>query len=450
MAKLSRCCCPRREHAMSRRALLHGALAGGVAIGGFGRLFADDHAAAAKRNDKHVILVFMSGGPSQFETWDPKPGQPTGGPHISIPTSIPGVHFDEYMPNLARLASRMVTVRSMTSRNGDHDQGGYIAQTAYNPSAVVVPAPHWLSVCAHEKPATEPGLPSYVMLGRDNFGTMHVPGAGYLGAKYQALQCAGGGAGPQDLPKPSAESIAAFERREKLRRSFSDAFAAGRDKRLVETHDGAFAQVGNLLRSGDLFDVNEESQRDFDRYGDSQLGRDCLLARRLVERGVPFVRVQHPSGLVWDKHRRAFQSQRWLTTEFDTAVGALIDDLIDRDLWSRTLLVLMGEFGRTPEISGQGQPGRNHWTKCWSLSFGGCGLKEGLVIGSTNENGTDLKDRPVTIHDLFCTFYKTLDIDPHKELPFENRPMPFVEDKLGKPIAEVFSALANHSSCPAN
>lgn len=98
----------------------------------------------------------------------------------------------------------------------------------------------------------------------------------------------------------------------------------------------------------------------------------------------------------------------------------------------------MGEFGRTPEISGQGQPGRNHWTKCWSLSFGGCGSKEGLVIGSTNENGTDLKDRPVTIHDLFCTFYKTLNIDPHKELQFESRPIPFVEDKLGKPIAEVF------------
>lgn len=429
--------CSSHEHAFSRRALLQGALAGGAAFGGFGRLFAADQAVAAKRNDKRVILVFMSGGPSQFETWDPKPGQPTGGPHISIPTSISGVHFDEYMPNLARLANRMVTVRSMTSSNGDHDQGGYIAQTAYNPSAVVVPAPHWLSICAHEQPA-DPGLPSYVMLGRDNFGSLHVPGAGYLGAKYQALHCPGGGAGPQDLPKSSDEEIAAYERRESLRRSFSDAFAEGRNGRLIESHDGAFAQVGNLLRSGDLFNVEQESQSDFDRYGDSDLGRDCLLARRLVERGVPFVRVQHQSGLAWDKHRRAFQSQRWITTEFDTAVGALIDDLLDRGLWANTLLVLMGEFGRTPEISGQGQPGRNHWTKCWSLSFGGCGLQEGLVIGSTNENGTDLKDRPVTIHDLFCTFYQTLEINPHEELEFENRPIPFVEDKLGKPMEEAF------------
>lgn len=429
--------CTTHEHAFSRRALLQGALAGGVAFGGFGRLFAAEQAAAVKKNDKRVILVFMSGGPSQFETWDPKPGQPTGGPHCSIPTSIPGVHFDEYLPNLARLANRMITVRSMTSSNGDHDQGGYIAQTAYNPSTLVAPAPHWLSICAHEQPAADPGRPTYVMLGRDNFGSLHVPGAGYLGAKYQALHCPGGGAGPQDLPKPSEAEIAAFERREKLRRSFSDSFAAGRDTRLVESHDGAFAQVGNLLRSGDLFDVSQESPSDFDRYGDSQLGRDCLLARRLVERGVPFVRVQHQSGLAWDKHRRAFQSQRWISSEFDTAVGALIDDLIGRGLWTNTLLVLMGEFGRTPEILGQGQPGRNHWTKCWSLSFGGCGLKEGLVIGSTNDDGTELKDRPVTIHDLFCTFYKTLDINPHKELEFENRPIPFVEDKLGKALEEV-------------
>jgi hypothetical protein len=276
------------------------------------------------------------------------------------------------------------------------------------------------------------------MLGKDNFGSLHVPGSGFLGAAYQALLCPGGGAGPQDLPKTSAEEIAAFERRERLRRSFSDSFSEGRREDLVQSHDGAFEQVGRLLRSGDLFDVSQEPEEDFDRYGDSQLGRDCILARRLIERGVPFVRVQHQSGLAWDKHRRAFQSQRWITSEFDTAMGALIDDLIGRGLWQHTLLVLMGEFGRTPEILGQGQPGRNHWTKCWSLSFGGCGLKEGLVVGSTNENGTDLKDRPVTIHDLFCTFYKTLGIHPHKELEFEDRPIPLVENKLGKAIEEVF------------
>lgn len=429
--------CKPVEHAFSRRALLHGSLAGGLAFGGFGRLFAAEHAAAATQKDKRVILVFMSGGPSQFETWDPKPGAPTGGPHISIPTSISGVHFDEYMPNLARLANRMVTIRSMTSSNGDHDEGGYVAQTSYNPSTVTAPAPHWLSVCAHQQPADD-GLPSYVMLGKDNFGSLHVPGAGFLGAQYQGLNCPGGGQGPQDMPEPSEEALAEFTRRNALRKSIGDRFARGRAKTKINTHEGTFDQVERLLHSGQLFDLSQESAKVRDRYGDSNLGRDCLLAARLVEQGVPFVRVQHQSGLAWDKHRRAFQSQRWITSEFDTAVGALIDDLIDRGLWDHTLLVLMGEFGRTPTISGQGQPGRNHWTKCWSLSFGGCGLNEGLIIGSTNENGTELTDRPVTIHDLFCTFYKTIDINPYHEVYFEDRPIPFVEDKLGTPVKEVF------------
>jgi hypothetical protein len=430
--------CPSHEHVFSRRTLLHGAVAGGVAFGGFGRLFAGEHAAAARRNEKRVILLFMSGGPSQFETWDPKPGRPTGGPHMAIPTAIAGVWFDEYLPNLARLANRMVTIRSMTSTNGDHDQAGYIAQTSYNPSAAGAPAPHWLSICAHQRPAADAGLPSYVMLGRDNFGKLHVPGAGYLGAAHQPLYCPGGGAGPQDLPRSSAQEVAAFQRREQLRQSFSASFAQGRRHDLVAAHDGTFQRVGRLLQSGDLFDLSQESPRDLDRYGNNPFGRDCLLARRLVERGVPFVRVQHQSGLAWDKHRRAFQSQRHLSSEFDTAAGALIDDLIDRGLWQHTLVVLMGEFGRTPTIAGQGQPGRNHWTRCWSLALGGCGLKQGVVVGATNQDGTDLADRPVTIHDLFCTFYKALGIDPHHELEFEGRPIPFVEDKLGRPIDEIF------------
>lgn len=426
------------DHAFSRRALLQGAVTASACFGGFGRLFSADQAASAQRSGKKVVLIFMSGGPSQFETWDPKPGAPTGGPHLSIPTSLPGIQFDEFLPNLARLANRMITIRSMTSGNADHDQAGYIAQTSHNPSTVSAPAPHWLSVCAHEQPSANPLAPSYVMLGRDNFGKLHVPGAGYLGAALQGLHCPGNGAGPQDLPLASEEVLASYERREKLRLAAGREFSLGRDAALIAQHENAFAQVGRLLKNQGLFDLRAESPKDLQRYGASALGRDCLLARRLLEHGVPFVRVQHQAGLAWDKHRRAFQSQRWISAEFDAAVGALIDDIRERGLWQDTLVVLMGEFGRTPDLQGQGSPGRNHWTKCWSLAFGGCGLKEGLVIGKTNANGTELTDRPVTIHDLFCTFYQALGIEPHKELTFEERPIPFVEDKLGQPLREVF------------
>lgn len=429
--------CAGHEHSFSRRLFLQGGVAGGFAFGGFGRLFAADHAAQVAKQQKRVILVFMSGGPSQFETWDPKPGRPTGGPHLTTQTSLPGVHFDEFMPNLARLANKMAVIRSMTSPFGEHAEGCQYAQTATRPSPVVAPPPHWLSVCAHQLPASNSQLPSYVMLGQEN-GEFAAPLAGYLGAAYQPLLCPGGGLPPQDLPAASPETIAALAGREQLRDQISRRFAAQRDPDLVSAHDTAYQRMGDLLKARNLFDVAQESARDRDRYGPSKLGRDCLLARRLVEHGVPFVRVQHQNGLAWDKHRRAFESQRHITAEFDTAVGALIDDLIARGLWPHTLLVLMGEFGRTPEILGQGPPGRNHWTKSWSLSFGGCGLKEGVVIGSTNQDGTAVQDRPVTIPDLFCTFYQALGLNPHKELRFQGRPIPLVEDKLGKPMAEVF------------
>lgn len=424
------------EHVGSRRLFLQGAVLGGLAFGGFGRLFADDHRAAVARQQKHVILLWMSGGPSQFETWDPKPGAPTGGPHLAIPTSIPGVRFDEYMPNLARLAKHVAVVRSMTTTNVDHSTGSFLLQTGHEPSRVNAPMPHWLSVAAHQLPAASPNLPAFVAVNREQ-DALTSPGPGFLGARYQYLYSPGNGQPPEDLPRPGEVDLAAFRRREDLRTRLGRRFHDGQDPDKVGAHEAAFGQMGALLASSDIFDVSAEPARDRERYGDSRFGRDCLLARRLVEKGVSFVRVQHQNGLAWDKHRRAFESQRHITAEFDRAAGALIDDLRDRGLWARTLVVLMGEFGRTPEILGQGPPGRNHWAKSWSLSFGGCGVKEGVVVGATDAKGTAVADRPVTVHDLFCTFYKVLGINPRKELDFEGRPIPLVENKLGKPIGEV-------------
>lgn len=425
--------CRRADHHASRRLFLQGA--GAAALGGFGRLFAADNAAVAAGRQKHVILVFMSGGPSQFETWDPKTGRPTGGPHLNTQTTVPGVRFDEYLPNLARLANRMAVIRSMTSDLGEHTDGHYLAQTGHRPTAVTAPAPHWLSVCAHERPAAA-DRPAYVVLGGEQGGNMAVPGPGFLGAAYQGLSCPGRGQGPEDLP-PAGPRDAGFRRREALRQGLGREFGSGRATPELAGHAAAFGAVENLLRNRDLFDISKEPARRAEKYGPTGLGRDCLLAARLVERGVPFVRVQHQSGLAWDKHRRAFDSQRHLTREFDTAVGALIDDLVERGLWGRTLVVLMGEFGRTPEIMGQGAPGRNHWTKSWSLSLGGCGVKPGVVVGSTNDDGTAVKDRPVTISDLFATFYTLLGIDYETELTFEDRPVPLTENGRGTPIREV-------------
>jgi hypothetical protein len=415
---------------------LQGIAGSSMAFGGFGSLFAADNAAAAAKQQKHVILLWMSGGPSQFETWDPKLGAPTGGPHLSIPTSIPGVHIDEYMPNLARLAKHTVIVRSMTTTNVDHSTGSFLGQTGFEPSRVIAPMPHWLSMAAHEMPGPNPNLPAFVNINREQ-DQLTSPGPGFLGAKYQYLYCPGNGQPPEDLPRSGQVNLEAFRARAELRARLSSRFHNGQDPAKVDAHETAFTQIGSLLASSDIFDISGESPKDLERYGNSRFGRDCLLARRLIEKGVSFVRVQHQNGLAWDKHRRAFESQRHITGEFDAAAGALIDDLRGRGLWERTLVVMMGEFGRTPEILGQGPPGRNHWARSWSLSFGGCRAKEGVVIGATNKNGTEVADRPVTIHDLFCTLYRILGINPRKELEFEGRPLPLVEDKKGKAITEV-------------
>lgn len=425
--------CRSEDHQLSRRLFLHGA-AGGVAAGGFGRLFASDNAAKVAKQAKRVILLFMSGGPSQFETWDPKTGRPTGGPHLSIPTTVPGVRFDEYMPNLARLANKTATVRSMTSDLGDHMEAHYLAQTGHKPTAATAPPPHWLSAAAHLQPAAG-DLPSYVALGGEN-GAMAVPGPGFLGPAAQGLYCPGKGQGPEDLPAGGAKDADDFRRRDGLRQGLSKGFDRTRGTDGTASHTAAFAAVDKLLSNRALFDLSKEPAKRAERYGPTALGKDTLLAARLVEQGVPFVRVQHQNGLAWDKHRQAFDSQRHITREFDTVAGALIDDLLDRGLWDSTLVVMMGEFGRTPEIMGQGPPGRNHWTKSWSLSFGGCGVKP-AVVGSTNDDGTAVKDRPVTIPDLFATFYSLLGIKHTTELEFEGRPIPLTENGKGTPIKEV-------------
>lgn len=431
--------CAPAEHALSRRMFFQGMIAGGMAFGGFAQLFSQDAAAQADRRQRHVILIFMSGGPSQFETWDPKPGQPTAGPHITIPTAIPGIRFDEYMPNMARLANRTSVIRSMTSPFNQHEEGCAYTQTAHRPSPATPPAPHWLSICARVAPDITDSVPAYIQLG-DEQDAFPVPGAGWLGARYSALVCPGNGQPPQDLPTPTPQVIRTLEEREALRSQLSQRFEQHRAGELIQAHNTSYQRMANLLRSHAMFDTAREPAAIRDRYGASALGKDCLLARRLIEHGVSFVRIQHQRGGAWDKHRRIFQSQRHITTDFDRSVGALVDDLIDRGLWEHTLVVCMGEFGRTPDISGQPPGGgRNHWSRSWSMSLGGAGIRGGVIVGATNRDGTDIQDRPVTVPDLFNTFYRAIGINPRQELMFRDRPMPLIENKEGRPVQELLA-----------
>jgi hypothetical protein len=273
--------------------------------------------------------------------------------------------------------------------------------------------------------------PAFVALGTPDMLGEQPVGGGFLGPRYDPVSCPGDGKPPTGLPTQDADATA-IRQRAALRDRLEADFAYGYDERRLAAHKNAFRQLDGLLDRRSLFDLSREPLKRSASYGDRPLGRDCLLACRLVERGVPFVLVSSPR-LEWDLHRDLAKKQQNLNRSFDTAVGALIEDLMARGLWRHTLLVLMGEFGRSPSYSS----GRDHWSKSWSMSFGGAGVKGGVVVGSTDADGREIKARPVTLPDLLTTFYEALGVDPFKDVDVQGRPVPFVERGSGKPIHEV-------------
>lgn len=416
----------------SRRTFL-GAVGGTLA--GLGGLFRPAVAGELARTQKRAILVWMSGGPSQFETWDPKPGRPTGGPHGAIPTSRCGVYFNEYMPRLARLADRMVVVRSVTSASKEHGQATFAGMTGGLPGRLPTP-PAWLSACAHGL-TDDATWPAFVALGQSDSSEVRLPGGGFLGPRFDPVPCPGNGKPPEGLPTKDAD-VETVRRRDGLRDRLTADFRYGHDPARLAAHDQAHRQLATLVDRRSLFDLTREPARRVAAYGNTRLGRDCLLACRLVEHGVPFVLVGGPAQ-EWDLHGGIKDEQPGITARFDTAVGALIDDLMVRGLWDHTLVVLMGEFGRTPKLAGRSDAGRDHWSKCWSMSFGGVGAARGVVVGSTDYDGTDVRDHPVTIPDLLATFYTALGIDPRKDIDVDGRPTLLLERGVGKPITEALA-----------
>jgi len=407
----------------SRRAFL-----GSAALAGLSGLFRPAVAAELRKHQKRAILIWMAGGPSQFETWDPKPGQWTAGPHATIPTAIPGIRFDEYMPRLAGLADKMVVVRTVTSKSQEHEQATVTGMSG-TPPAGGHPAPSWLSVCAHEL-VDDGHWPAFAALGQPALAEYRMPGGGFLGPRYDPLLCPGNGNPPEGFPTSGADGKM-VRRREALRDRLGSDFRFGHDADRLAGHDAAFGQIGALLDRGRMFDLSRLPIRRAEPYGNTPFGRDCLLACQMVEQGVPFVLISTP-WLEWDLHTDLKSNQSKVTAKFDTAVGALVNDLIARGLWEHTLVVLMGEFGRSPNYSG----GRDHWSKCWSMSFGGAGTRGGVVVGATSDKGTEIKERPVTVPDLLVTFYQALGVDPRKEVDVQGRPTPFVDRGAGAPIKE--------------
>jgi hypothetical protein len=396
-----------------------------------------------RRQNKSVIIMWMSGGPATIDIWDLKPGASTGGEFRPIQTSAPGVMISEHMPNTARQMDKLAIIRSLTTTEGDHMRGTQLMHTSYTPNpAIQFPAIG--AVAAQQIPRLagyrDISLPNYITVGGGGS-----TGPGFLGMVHAPFTIQNPGTPPQNIQPPASvasnadERVARVQRRRRLWNLEEDAFLTSRVPHLSEStrnrfadaskaHNDVYQRAFSLVASseGQVFNLTGESQNLMTEYGAAgtganNFGRSAVMARRLVESGVSAVEISLGG---WDTHNQTFNAHRTtLQPNLDRAMGALVRDLNDRGLWRNTVLVWMGEFGRTPRINQN--TGRDHWARNWSVVVGGGAIRGGQAYGTTNADGTDVATNPVRVGDVFATVYRALGIDPATQ----------VRDAIGRPFA---------------
>ena len=404
-------------HAMdhlSRRALLKGALAtgSGAAVLNFGHLFSSQAIGQdVRREQKRCILLWMNGGCSQFETFDMKPGRKTGGPFLPISTNLPGVQICELLPRMAQKMDKLTVIRSMRTSQVDHPQGIHLMHTGYS-EAANVRFPEFGSIVAKYLGRDDASLPNFIKISSQGNA-----GSGFLGPRYMPFHLNESGQLPP-FSKGSA-SAEADQRRNELRQFVEGRFSQTHRAEPVRMFQESYEGARRLQSALSAFDITEEWEKYRDLYGDSKFGKLCVLARQLVEKGVPFVEVGQ-SG--YDTHGDNFGGHKGLLPSMDQAWSALLTDLEQRGLLEHTLVVWMGEVGRTPMINNR--DGRDHHVRAWSTALAGAGIKRGLVYGSTDADGVDVATDQVTEGDFFATIYKSLGINPAAENYSGVRPIP--------------------------
>jgi uncharacterized protein (DUF1501 family) len=412
--------CHTADHLVSRRAFL-GAAGAAAALGPLG--FANPVATAQlSKTQKRVAVIFLSGAVSQLESWDPKPGTDTGGPFRAIPTSVPGTHICELLPYTARQMHRMVLVRSVNTANDDHGQGATIMLTGRKIEPGIE-YPHLGAVCARLLGDEAAELPGHIQILPRGGGGFAKADAAFLGPKYASVNL-GNGKPPADLFRPKELAPESDAAREALRKKLNDRFARSRKSAATDAYVESFAQAEKVVQQGHVFDVERENPKLADRYGRHDFGRHLLLARRLLEAGVSYVKVQHSN---YDTHHENFDFHIEQLGEFDRPFATFLEDLADRGMLDSTLVIVMAEFGRTPRINAQ--YGRDHWSRAWSIAMAGCGLKGGAVVGKTNANGTAVTDREVHAGHLFHTYLTAVGLNPKANFYPDDRPVPIADPK---------------------
>jgi len=411
--------CRSDEHLLARRKFLGTIVgaAGGAAVGVPRLVQAAVPELAAKQ--KHILIIYLAGGLSQLESWDPKPGADTGGPFRAIPTSVVGTHICELLPYTAKQMHHLSIVRSVNTKENDHGKGRYCMTTGRRRE----PAgdyPHLGAVGAKLLAPQKLPLPGHIHISSKGSGGAS-NNAAFLGPKYASIVL-GNGEPPKNTARLEGLSEAADSQREAFRASVNDRFARRRRTADSDAFTSSFEQARQLMARRDVFDVTKEPKADLQRYGTHEFGRHCLLARRLLEHGVSCVQVNHSN---YDTHYENFDFHIEQLGEFDQTFATLVADLVDRGMWDDTLLIVMAEFGRTPKINARF--GRDHWGTAWSVVLGGCGIQPGAVIGKTNDNGTAVSDREVDHGHLFHTYLRAVGVDPAFKFDASGRPIPIAD-----------------------
>jgi hypothetical protein len=385
-----------------------------------------------KKQRKHVLLLWLAGGASQLETWDPKPGRPTGGPFKAIPTAVPGVHVCELLPKMARMMGRVALVRSLDTKIADHGQAAELMSRGRRGEAGVA-YPDFGAVVARELGQRDSAVPDYVSLYLATEGRYSgKPDPGFLGGRYAAMALETA-LKPDNLALPAGISEGEHAEREDLRRYLSEQFDRGRKAAEVEGYNSTYARVRGLMRSDSLFDLDKEPAAVRDRYGRTDFGQHALIGRRLIEAGVPMVRVARAW---WDSHHDNFESHRELVSELDHVMSVLLEDLRERGLLESTLVVTLSEFGRTPQINKD--VGRDHFASAWSCSLTGCGIKGGVVHGKSDADGKTVAENPVGAAEVTATILQAVGINPRKNYYLGPRPVPLTPEHT-QPIKTVLA-----------
>ncbi len=419
---------------LSRRGFLTSTAAGATAVaadmGHINVLQAEEVTRQLRQQDKRVILLWLAGGASQFETWDPKPGAKNGGPFRAIPTNSTGVHISELLPELAQRMQHTAIIRSLNTKNADHGGGAALMETGRigDPG---LQYPDLGAVVAKELGRLDSKVPDYVSLYTSTEGRRKGT-SGVLGARYAPMFLSDNMI-PQNLARLDAVSDVDHKDRAALRDILARQFSKNRHSPVVDSHMSEYQRVRGLMSSEELFNVENEPVEVRARYGPTQFGEQCLIARRLVEAGVPFVKVARAW---WDSHGQNFETHQELCADLDHSMSVLLDDLDQRGLLKNTLVITLGEFGRTPKINAS--LGRDHFASAWSCSLSGLGIRGGVAYGKTDPEGNSVVEGEASAADLFATILSALGIDHEHEYMVGSRPVPMA-DFGSTPIKDVLA-----------